>query len=612
LVLALCGVNVAAQNLVREQHILEDPSGQMSFAQVQAAVFTPTQDVIPRFGSASAFWLRLTINVPPTPETLVLSMRPARVKLLSVFTPPTSATSSDWFVSSLNQLSGASATLPKLAPGLQSVYLHVETKTLLAQAVVQTQQTLTQQQMYSHAVFGGVVSSFVLIIFVLSTAKLQRLATMKYFILLHLLTCLLHYFVVSDVSANYISIQEPWLTWIVRLVTTLNFLSFFLLLQSFFVFLNLKKAQYSVNCCLFVSMYLIVFIYAIKGSQQAFAVTTFIQAVTVFATSIGMFAACVWFLKQKHTRAWPDLLLAGVLMFLTLTISWVTLQLSGYLQLSTLLFDILPFRNLFFGTCMVLFLWSEDLQIQTQLKRNQSMLASAAELTALKAEQLAIQESFTAMLMHELKTPIFTIQLATSALVNRDDLLQAEKSRLLSISRSADDINVIVNRCVEADRLVQDQLPQTKEPVVVETLLQELAQLPGKERIVISGLAKSIVFADFQYIRIILVNLVNNALKYSPTGSDVTLNVQAGPHAALPSLCFRVSNTVGPAGRPDPLKVFSRYYRGAGAKKEPGAGLGLWLASTIASKMGTQLLFDSDDSQVHFYFSLELYDAAEP
>jgi signal transduction histidine kinase len=73
-----------------------------------------------------------------------------------------------------------------------------------------------------------------------------------------------------------------------------------------------------------------------------------------------------------------------------------------------------------------------------------------------------------------------------------------------------------------------------------------------------------------------------------------------------PALNFRVSNTVGAAGKPDPLKVFTRYYRAEGAKKEVGAGLGLWLASSIALKLGTKLRCSTDETQVHFDFSLEI------
>jgi signal transduction histidine kinase len=63
---------------------------------------------------------------------------------------------------------------------------------------------------------------------------------------------------------------------------------------------------------------------------------------------------------------------------------------------------------------------------------------------------------------------------------------------------------------------------------------------------------------------------------------------------------------VGSAGRPDALKVFTRYEVGSGSEKEASVGLGLWLSHTIALKMGLQLHCSSDDSTVNFYFSLEL------
>jgi signal transduction histidine kinase len=53
------------------------------------------------------------------------------------------------------------------------------------------------------------------------------------------------------------------------------------------------------------------------------------------------------------------------------------------------------------------------------------------------------------------------------------------------------------------------------------------------------------------------------------------------------------------------MKVFTRYYRAEGAKKEVGAGLGLWLANTIAIKLGCELRCSGDDALVHFDFSLE-------
>ena len=140
----------------------------------------------------------------------------------------------------------------------------------------------------------------------------------------------------------------------------------------------------------------------------------------------------------------------------------------------------------------------------------------------------------------------------------------------------------------------------------LKTLLSEIVQNQGHERVTLSGTAEAMVFTDYPYARIILINLITNALKYSPPDSPVQLDVRPDGVSGKRALNFRVSNTVGAAGKPDPLKVFTRYYRAEGAKKVVGAGLGLWLASSIAIKLGSQLRCNTDDARVHFDFSLEL------
>jgi signal transduction histidine kinase len=210
------------------------------------------------------------------------------------------------------------------------------------------------------------------------------------------------------------------------------------------------------------------------------------------------------------------------------------------------------------------------------------------------------------MLMHEIKTPLYIIQIAATTLSRHMAKTNPDAKRLDNIARAVDDLNSIIDRCVQADQLDQRDEPLSKTPIALKTLLSEVMHIKGHERISLSGIAKAKVFTDYQYARIILINLITNALKYSPPESLVQLNVEPAQLGAVPGLTFRVSNTVGSAGQPDPLKVFTRYYRAEGAKKQVGAGLGLWLAHSIAIKLGSELSCSSDGALVHFDFSLEL------
>jgi signal transduction histidine kinase len=182
----------------------------------------------------------------------------------------------------------------------------------------------------------------------------------------------------------------------------------------------------------------------------------------------------------------------------------------------------------------------------------------------------------------------------------------ADAQRLDNIARAADDLNFIIDQCMQAEKVDQSDVPAIKTAVSLRSLISEMKQIPGFERVTPTGIDPIMVWTDFQYARIILSNLVTNALKYSSPESPVQLGVEPGRLGGASGLTLRVSNSIGSAGRPDPLQVFTRYYRAEGAKNQVGAGLGLWLAHQLAIKLGTELRCTCDDERVHFEFTLEL------
>jgi signal transduction histidine kinase len=112
------------------------------------------------------------------------------------------------------------------------------------------------------------------------------------------------------------------------------------------------------------------------------------------------------------------------------------------------------------------------------------------------------------------------------------------------------------------------------------------------------------VFSDYQYVRLILQNLLSNALKYSPADSMIELQIESTSVNNMACVSFRVLNAVGAAGMPDPAQVFSRYYRSEAARQHVGAGLGLWLAQAVARQLGSEVHFQPTHGQVMFGFCL--------
>ena len=149
-------------------------------------------------------------------------------------------------------------------------------------------------------------------------------------------------------------------------------------------------------------------------------------------------------------------------------------------------------------------------------------------------------------------------------------------------------------------------MPQLSALVNLDAVLNEARPVEGSERLEFSGPKGLRLVTDYQYLRIIVLNVVTNALKYSPPDSPVQVALQTLTENGKSLVLLTVSNLLGNAGAPDPARVFARYYRGEGAKQQVGTGLGLWLSQALALKLGSRLECAVDGQSIHFHMKLEL------
>jgi signal transduction histidine kinase len=384
-----------------------------------------------------------------------------------------------------------------------------------------------------------------------------------------------------------------------------NFLTGCLLMQSFVGYLDMRRLQRWLQIAAAVFVVLMV-LFFVGDRTLIMKITTGFGAFVSFTHLAILFYLCFRFLNNKVIPLGSRLFGFFLVSLLAAIVCRSMLQALKVIEEGSFLLQSPAWRGALFTLMLFSFLWYRENVRNRTLGQNQIDIAIAEAQVKEKNLRMETQSQFMAMLMHELKTPLYIIQVATISLSRHMAASNPDTKRLDNISRAADDINFIIDRCVQADRLDQNDLQVHKTPVALKTLLSEVTHIKGNERVTLSGIDQAMVVTDYQLSRIILINLVTNALKYSPPGSPVQLTVQETPLMAGHGLTLRVSNAVASAGRPDPLKVFTRYFRAEGAKKEVGAGLGLWLAHSLAIKLGHELRCSSDDESVHFDFSLEL------
>ena len=204
------------------------------------------------------------------------------------------------------------------------------------------------------------------------------------------------------------------------------------------------------------------------------------------------------------------------------------------------------------------------------------------------------QESFTAMLTHELKTPLSVIRMAL-------DGAQLQTDSEARINRSIRAMDDVIERCQLAERLNSSLITAILTRIDPTALLHKLRnESLAPERVVLEIAALPECSTDEQLLRTLIANLIDNALKYSRRDASITLRARPETRNGRNGILFVVSNPPGSAGFPDPAQVFQKYYRAPAAHGKTGSGLGLYICEGFARMLGGELRYGPTDDTVKF------------
>lgn len=222
-----------------------------------------------------------------------------------------------------------------------------------------------------------------------------------------------------------------------------------------------------------------------------------------------------------------------------------------------------------------------------------TILVLAAILTKV-IQRSEEQDQFMSMLTHELKTPLSVIRIAVS-----DGAVPSHIQA--SISRSVSNINSIVERCAQVDQLRHGLVVTHCTNCNVKEMLESvIVGFAESARIHLEADNLPSCQTDTQLLNVILINLIENAIKYSLLNSVVIVQAVSGEYFDTKGTIVTVCNEPGVAGMPDPNLVFRKYYRSSGAHAKTGSGLGLYIAERLAKKIGGQLTYKPSANMVTF------------
>lgn len=199
---------------------------------------------------------------------------------------------------------------------------------------------------------------------------------------------------------------------------------------------------------------------------------------------------------------------------------------------------------------------------------------------------LAAQRQFTADAAHELRTPLTALSLQAQVAeraVDPDKKAAFLRTLRQGIARASH----LVEQLLTLARLDPDAARQPFAPLrldeLARTVVGDYVPLAAEKSIDLGVTVAEpvIVSGDGEALRILLGNLLDNALRYTPAGGRVDVSVLAEGD----TIRLDVGDT-GPGIPPEEhARVFDRFYRGLG-NSEPGSGLGLAIVRRIADRHG--------------------------
>lgn len=210
------------------------------------------------------------------------------------------------------------------------------------------------------------------------------------------------------------------------------------------------------------------------------------------------------------------------------------------------------------------------------------------------------QDRFMSMLSHELKTPLSVVSMTLGLQQTPSASVQAHAQEAVR------DIQAVVDRCLQVDRLRHRRGPKPQRIDLPHLLAECCHDCTQPERLQIEAPDIPTLTTDELSLRTIVSNLIDNALKYAASGSPVQVTAWVQAKRGQPGVILQVRNTVGPAGHPDPRRLFQKYYRSPGAHRMTGSGLGLYLVRGLLKGMGGRIDYRAQDSACVFELWLPL------
>ncbi len=221
------------------------------------------------------------------------------------------------------------------------------------------------------------------------------------------------------------------------------------------------------------------------------------------------------------------------------------------------------------------------------------------------------KDEFISIASHELKTPVTSLKGFLSLLQRRLTILGDEKDLhyLARMDRQVNKLTKLINDLLDLSKMQTGQLPYREERFALDALVQEIVEnvqeTTQTHHLQLEGQTRAEVLGDQDRIGQVLINLLNNAIKYSPQANRVLIRVakdQNRVHMSVQDFGIGIA-------REHQDKILERFYQitDPAGKTYPGLGIGLYISCEIVRRHSGRLWVESEKGKgATFHVTLPL------
>ena len=248
-------------------------------------------------------------------------------------------------------------------------------------------------------------------------------------------------------------------------------------------------------------------------------------------------------------------------------------------------------------------------------KNNVAKLVILQDVTKIKLVEKT-KNQFISLVAHQLKTPLSTFRLSFKMLLDQDfgAINKQQKNVLEKIYKNNESLISLVEDLLKEAKVDQNSQNSNRLLVNLEDLVNPVVDFykdeMGRKKIKFKfikqkgkNLKNSLdVLADPEKIKIVIQNLLDNAVKYTPAGGRIEISITLTKGREVE---FKIKDSgIGiPADQKE--KIFKKFSRAGNATKTNGSGLGLSISKDIIEKHKGKIWFESSENKgSSFFFSL--------